>query len=235
MKELTEEELKNGFVDNKDFKVFTIPDIFEEYHIDTIKHHFKKFEHYYQAVGYAGQRKWGLNYEEISDRLQTVLSEKLGEEVIASEVELCIYTPNFGYKPKLYPHFDSHETDGQRITMSIQIDSNIDWDLVVEGQNYKCNKNEGIVFSGTQQMHWRKNIEFKKDDFYASVFAHFRYKNKKELSPNQRHILQYWELVYQKENNIEFGAIEIDKKMSDWPLRDEWINRANEVFFQGME
>ena len=232
---LSDQQLKEGFVDNKDFKVSTVKDVFEEYHLDTIKHHFKKFEHYYQSVGYAGQRKWGLNYKEIFERLEKVVSDELGEDVIASEVELCVYTPNFGYKPKLYPHFDNHQSDGQRVTLSVQLDSNVDWDLVVENKKYKCNKNEGVIFSGTQQIHWRDDLEFKKDDYYASVFAHFRYKNKKEQSPNQSEILEYWERVYQKESGIEFGVIELDKSMSEWPLKNEWIERANEVFFQGRE
>lgn len=235
MNTLSEEDLKNGVVNNRDFKVFSIKDVFNEDNINTIMHHYKRFEHYYQAVGYAGQRKWGLNYPEIFERLQAVVSDHLGEEVVASEVELCIYTPDFGYTPKLYPHCDNHESDGQRVTMSVQLDANVDWDLVVENKKYKCNKNEGIVFSGTQQVHWRDNIEFKDGDYSASVFAHFKYKNKKELSPNQKDILTYWEKTYQIESGIPLEVIESDRKMGNWSLRNDWIEKANSVFFKGRE
>ena len=47
--------------------------------------------------------------------------------------------------------------------------------------------------------------------------------------------MEYWERVYQKESNIEFGVIELNKSMSEWPLKNEWIERASEVFFQGRE
>lgn len=230
MNDFTNQELENGFVDNKDFKVFLIKDVLSEDDINTLKHHYKRFEHYYLSVGYAGQRKWALNYPEISSRLEKIVSEKLGEEVETTEIELCIYTPDFGYKPKLYPHYDHHTVDGQRVTMSIHIDSNVDWDLVVENKTYKCYKNEGLVFSGTQQIHWRENLEFKKGDYSASVFCHFKYKNNKPQSPNQKEIMDYWEEKYQRESGIALDSIPLDNQVLDWAGRKEWIDTITRLF-----
>jgi len=235
MNTLSNINLENGFVDNKDFKAILIQDVFDKDHLFTIKHHYKRFEHYYQAVGYAGQRKWGLNYPEISKRLEDVVSKKLGEEIIATELELCIYTPDFGYEPKLYPHYDNHETGGQRITVSVQIDSNVDWDLFVENKRYKCNNNEGLIFSGTQQIHWRDNLKFKKGDYSAAIFAHFKYKNNKPLSPNQKEIMDYWETRYQKETGISLDPLPLDPTAGDWACKDEWIKTASDNFFEEKE
>ncbi len=58
--------LENIFVDNKDFEVFYIKDVLSEDHINTLKHHYKRFQDYYITVGYAGQRKWVVNYPEIT-------------------------------------------------------------------------------------------------------------------------------------------------------------------------
>lgn len=227
---LNNDQLANAFVDNKDFNVFVIKDILSREDINEIKHHYMRFEHYYQAVGYAGQRKWGLNYKSISDKLQNIVSKSLNEQVETTELELCIYTPDFGYKPKLYPHYDHHVTDGQRVTMSIQIDSNIDWDIIVENKKYKCNKNEGLVFSGTQQIHWRDNIEFKKGDYSVSIFAHFKYKNNKPHSPNQKQIMDYWEGRYQEESGIPLDPIPLENSFLFWSLKEDWIKTAKEIF-----
>lgn len=228
---LSNEELENGFVDGRDMNVFKIQNVLLEDNIITLKHHFKRFEHYYLTVGYAGQRKWALNYPEISKRLQEVVSEQIKENVITTEIELCVYAPEFGYEPKLYPHYDHHVTDGQRLTMSIQIDSNIDWDIVVENKNYKCNKNEGIVFSGTQQIHWREKYNFKKLDYSASVFAHFRYEKNRELSPNQKEIMDYWEQKYQKDSGIGLDpVILIDDSFNNWGSRNQWVEEINKLF-----
>lgn len=235
MNTLSQKELENGFVENKDFEVFSIKDVFDKDHLFAIKHHYKRFQHYYTTVGYAGQRKWGMGYPEIFKRMEDLISEKIKERVITTELELCIYTPDFGYEPKLYPHYDNHVTDGQRLTMSVQIDANVDWDLIVENKKYKCNKNEGIVFSGTQQIHWRDKIKFNKGDYSASVFAHFRYENNKKLSVNQKEIMNYWEDRYQRETGISLDPLPLDPTTGSWACKNEWIKDASDNFFTGKE
>ena len=233
MNTLSKQELEKGFVDNKDFEALEIEDVFDKHHLFTIKHHYKRFQDYYVTTGYAGQRKWGMGYPEISKRLEELVSKKLGDEVVLTELELCIYTPDFGYEPKLYPHYDNHQTEGQRVTVSVQIDSNVDWDLFVENKRYKTSNNKGLVFSGTQQIHWRDNLKFKKGDFVAAVFGHFKYKNNKPQSPNQKAIMDYWETKYQEETGIHLDPLPIDPTAGDWARKDEWIKTASDNFFKG--
>jgi hypothetical protein len=230
------EELENGFVDNKDFEVFSIKDVFLEEHINTLKHHYKRFEHYYVTVGYAGQRKWVFNYPEITQRLEEVVSKGLGEKVRLVDAELCVYAPEFGYEPKLYPHFDNHAKDGQTVTVSIELDSNIDWNLVVENKKYKTNFNEGVVFSGTQQIHWREKYKFNKLDYCAAVFAHFKYENNRPLSPNQDNIMRYWEVKYQQESGIVLDPVGLsEQSLNNWGGKDSWEAKVNEVFQEGKQ
>ena len=223
--------LENIFVDNKDFEVFYIKDVLSEDHINTLKHHYKRFQDYYITVGYAGQRKWVVNYPEITKRLEEVVSEGVKEKVRLVDIELCIYAPEFGYEPKLYPHFDNHAKDGQTVTMSVEIDSNIDWNLIVENKKYKTNKNEGVVFSGTQQIHWREKYDFKKSDYCAAIFAHFKYVNNKPLSLNQDEAMRYWEVKYQQESGIVLDPIKLSVHQSDeWGGKRNWEETVDKIF-----
>jgi len=225
------ERLENIYVDNKDFEVFYIKDVLSEDHINTLKHHYKRFQDYYITVGYAGQRKWVVNYPEITKRLEEVVSEGVKEKVRLVDIELCIYAPEFGYEPKLYPHFDNHAKDGQTVTMSVEIDSNIDWNLVVENKKYKTKKNEGVVFSGTQQVHWREKYNFKKNDYCAAIFAHFKYVNNKPLSLDQDEAMRYWEVKYQQESGIALDPIKLSVNKSDeWGGKKDWEELVDKVF-----
>ena len=112
--------------------------------------------------------------------------------MILKEYSFARYSKKYGYEPKLFPHYDTHEADGQRITVDIQLNSTIDWAVVVEGMSYSFNNNDALIFSGTQQIHWRENKKLANDDFIDMLFAHFAYANKKPWSKNQKEILEYW-------------------------------------------
>ena len=133
--------------------------------------------------------------------------------MILSEISYAIYSPKFGYKPKLFPHFDTHAADGQRITVDIQIKSTLDfnWGIVVEEKPFYINNNEALVFSGTQQIHWREKKELKSDDEIHLVFAHFKYAKDKPFSPLQRQILEYWSHRLREKAGIEREAIILNK------------------------
>lgn len=184
------EKYENGYVENRDFEPFiikniiTLEDIEDIYNIinDTKEFLFQEF---------VGHRAYTFKHDAIVNKITEQLNKKMNEEMILKEYSFARYSPNFGYKPKLFPHYDTHFLDGQRITIDIQMNKNIEWPVVVEGKSFIFDKGDALVFSGTQQIHWRENIELKKDDEVDMIFAHFAYKNEKPWSPMQKEILEY--------------------------------------------
>lgn len=205
-------ELENGIVDNRDFKVFKIKDILSQYHVDLIKKEHNRVKDYFLTQGFVGHRAWTIQVPEVEKHVTEVLSEKLGEEMILSEISYAIYAPRFGYKPKLFPHFDSHVVDGQRITVDIQLQTTIDWGIVVEEETFYIQNNEALVFSGTQQLHWREKKELSMDDEIHLIFAHFRYAKDRPFSSKQREILEYWSHRLREKVGIERDAVILDTK-----------------------
>jgi hypothetical protein len=123
-------------------------------------------------------------------KLNNLLKE--GESLVLTECSFATYSPKYGNKPKLFPHFDTHAIDGQRITVDIQLNSNISWAVVVEGNKFTMDLKDAILFYGTQQMHWReKRDNFNAEDFTDMLFCHFAFSPKKEWSDNQKEILEY--------------------------------------------
>ena len=73
---------------------------------------------------------------------------------------------------QLVPHTDQGFRE-PRLTFDIQLKSNRDWAIVVEGTDYVLKDNQALTFSGTHQVHWREKTEFLGDDFMDMIFAHF--------------------------------------------------------------
>lgn len=114
------------------------------------------------------------------------------EYLILTECSFAKYTPMYGNKPKLFPHFDTHYLDGQRITIDIQLDSNIEWPVVVEGKKFNIKQKDAILFYGTQQMHWREKRDiFQVSDFSDMLFCHFSFNPKRDWNSNQKQVLEY--------------------------------------------
>jgi mannosyltransferase OCH1-like enzyme len=62
-----------------------------------------------------------------------------------------------------------------KVTFDIpsELKSTFDWKIFVEGKSFTLKDNDALVFSGTNQLHWRERINFKKDDFVDMLFCHF--------------------------------------------------------------
>ena len=92
------------------------------------------------------------------------------------EVAAARYCSNYISAPALTPHFDGYGSDFNdpiRVTFDVQLKSTFNWKIVVEEKSFTLNDNEALIFSGTNQVHWREKINFKKDDFVDMLFCHF--------------------------------------------------------------
>ena len=105
------------------------------------------------------------------------------ETLLISEMSFSRYSHKSGYVPKLFPHYDGFSES--RITFDIQLKSNIDWPLVVEGKEFLLNNNEALVFSGTDQIHWRKNIDLPENVVIDMFFVHLKIKERDFLISNE--------------------------------------------------
>lgn len=84
------------------------------------------------------------------------------------------YSKEYGI-PQLAPHCDHPEKE--TFLFDIQIDGNIDWPLVVEGDEYIIKNNDILVIDVQNQSHWRKPLKFNDDSFIYMLFAMFKNNN----------------------------------------------------------
>lgn len=180
-----------GEVDNRDFKPFTIKNIISNEDINSIYIAIDKMKDSFLFQPFAGHRAWTFKDLEFAEKLNKIITNVIGEPMELKEYSFARYSPKFGYKPKLFPHYDTHSLDGQRITVDIQMNKNVEWAVVVEGESFTFDVGDALIFSGTQQVHWREPLDLKHEDEVDMIFAHFSYVNKKPWSPMQKEILEY--------------------------------------------
>ena len=68
-------------------------------------------------------------------------------------------------------HFDD-AFEVHKLTLDVQINSTLDWPIVVEGKEFLLKNNEGVVFSGTDQIHWRAPADLSDTDVVDMMFCH---------------------------------------------------------------
>jgi hypothetical protein len=185
------ENYENGYVENRNFKPIIIKDIISNEQKENIYKKINLMGDNFLFQKFAGHRAWAFIDQEFSENLNKTVSDIIGEPMRLTEYSFARYSAKFGYKPKLFPHYDTHSLDGQRITVDIQMNKNIDWPVVIEGNSFNFDPCDALIFSGTQQVHWRENKDLAIDDEVDMIFAHFAYLNSKPWSPMQKEILEY--------------------------------------------
>ena len=135
------EELEKGIVPNRDFEVFVYKNMITEEHNKIIYQEVERVKNNFITQDFVGHRAWNFYNEELQKYLTTWISNLLGEQMILSELSFARYSREYGYEPKLFPHFDTHEKDGQRITLDIQLNATTPWAVVVEGESFNLENN----------------------------------------------------------------------------------------------
>jgi hypothetical protein len=96
------------------------------------------------------------------------------------------YTWKTGHEPVLKPHFDTMIDCGS-ITLTIVLDTTLNWNIIAEDEEFEIKSNEAFLFSGTHHLHWRPKIEFGPDDHYDFLLCQFIDKNPVRLDN------KYWD------------------------------------------
>lgn len=82
---------------------------------------------------------------------------------------LVEYNNEFGM-PQLGPHKDTCAFTG---SILCQLESNVSWDIYVEGVPYTLENNSALLLNARDQDHWRMHQEFNEGDYLKMVFLHY--------------------------------------------------------------
>lgn len=164
---------------NYDYENLIIEDMFSESEIEDIYNHIestpddkKKFVEVFSHTAYLS---WMPDH--IVNKIVEKAQSTTDIPIVLRELSFARYeTVKDGVEVKLTPHRDETFRE-PRLTVDIQLRSNIDWPISVEGRDYQLKDNQALTFAGTHQVHWRPKIEFKDDNFLDMIFCHFSAKD----------------------------------------------------------
>jgi hypothetical protein len=149
---------------------------------------YSEIPEYVRVVDELGYTSTGLF---LNNDISSVLWKKIGTELGISieriSTHYARYSLQSGHKPLLMPHYDRALTKSM-FSLAIVLDSTFDWDIYVEGEKFVPRKNDGVLFSGSHQVHWRPDVEFKEDDYYDIVVCQFEEQTQEDLTLSEKHI-----------------------------------------------
>lgn len=138
--------------------------------------------------------------DEIKNKIESIATKHIGEEMTLENFSIARYSPEYGYEVKLFPHYDTRPVE--MFVLDIQLKTNEDWGIIVEGKQYNINDNDALLFSGTQQMHWRERKTLLKGSEIYMLFCWLKHKAEKKLNNQHDIIMKERESVLMKETNI---------------------------------
>jgi hypothetical protein len=156
-----------------------------------------------------GHRAWFAQFDEsLRLHLQKIVQDRFGSDWYLNEFQFARYSNEYGYQPKLYPHYDD-AFKCHKLTLDIQIESNTVWPIVVEGKSFTLEDNQGLIFSGTDQIHWREDKVLEDGEFLDMFFCHLQ-KDVEVSDEWKQHMIEkekYWNDIV----GISREAVELDK------------------------
>lgn len=190
-------------IDNQNFIPVLVDNIFNNDEMLYILNKIKFFPNEKIRI-----QKWGgqgvLDNIEISNnikqKIQKLASKAYGEELKLAEFSIVKYSPEYGYEVKLFPHYDTRPYE--MFVFDIQLSTNEEWAIIVEGKKFNLLDNQALLFSGTQQMHWRENKRLSDNAKILMIFCWLTHKNPRSINEYESSIMFERQKVLQKETNI---------------------------------
>jgi hypothetical protein len=106
-----------------------------------------------------------------------------------------------GNSPNLPPHLDV-ENYYTKVSIDYQMASNIDWAVVVEGQEFFLKDNEVLVFEAADRIHWRQPIILRENDRCEVIVFHFSNKNDHKPYVENQMGQEERKIILEKHNNM---------------------------------
>lgn len=152
---------------------------------------------------YFGRMNKGFELDQdIINKINKIPSDNGYSDLILIHYGYSIYSKLYGL-PKLPPHIDQQACE---FTIDFQLESNIDWSVIVENNEFYLKDNSALIFSGENQLHWRPKINFNDKNYLKMIFFHFSKKDHWFLTDNtflnQQNILKK---EYEKLKNMKKG------------------------------
>ena len=101
---------------------------------------------------------------EIVEKIENIFRDLFN---ISARIKLLInfarYSVKSGHQPNLKPHWD-RGLDYPAYMMSVQLNKTLDWELGALDTVANLDKNEAIIFSGSDHVHYRPKINFSDTD-----------------------------------------------------------------------
>jgi hypothetical protein len=191
------------YVSDQDFIPILVDNIFTDKELKAILQAAREF-----PLKKVRVQKWGgqgvLDHIKISDniiaKIQNLASEVCNKDLVVAEYSVVRYSPEYGYEVKLFPHYDTRPYE--MFVFDVQLQTNEDWGIIVEGKQFNILDNQALLFSGTQQMHWRENKKLQDNSEILMMFFWLKHKISKPISETISTIMLERQTVLQKETNI---------------------------------
>lgn len=135
--------------------------------------------------------------ESINNKFLQFAKENGDPDFVRVRVNSFIYSGKYGSNTHLRPHQDEGEL---LMTINCQLESNVDWPLIVEGEKFVLKDGDALIFGGNSQVHWREEKFLSPDEFVDMFSLSFSYPD-------------YFELV--KSGDIPDFKKDVNKRIAD--------------------
>lgn len=156
-----------------------------------------------ELQGWFGRKSWMIDNLpiDIIYQMSFAIAKATNQQVYLDEMPFFLrYYSGYGYEPKLAPHYDKRES--QRFTLDIQLNYDEEWAVVVEEKSYTLKYNQGLIFKGTQQMHWRESKVLKPDTTIDMFISNFTFVPDRPIDQGQLDKMEMRSMLLMKELNI---------------------------------
>jgi hypothetical protein len=144
-----------------DFEPIVIDNVFSQLQIDQIYSSFDENEAPLESE--FGRKSYLIRRAKIESVFQTVeklMCDAFEQRMLCNEDPFLIrYNIEYGFKTKLAPHFDRRKY--HKAVFDVQLNYDEDWAVVIKGKTYNLKFNQGLLFIGTDQLHWREDKTLK--------------------------------------------------------------------------
>lgn len=146
--------------------------------------------------------------KEITSKINWLIDNSIGEQFKLEHYSVIRYAKKYGYQVKLFPHHDTRYAE--MFVLDLQLRSNEEWGIIVEGEKYNLNDNEALIFSGTQQMHWREKKDLQDSTEIDMIFFWFSHKTPRIKPEGHEELMHQRAGILMQETDINNFEIEVD-------------------------
>lgn len=190
-----------GEVSGQNFEPIVIDNVLTDDQIQRIYNSIEDNQD--ELQGWFGRKSWMIDNLpiDIIYQMSFAIAKATNQQVYLDEMPFFLrYYSGYGYEPKLAPHYDKRES--QRFTLDIQLNYDEEWAVVVEEKSYTLKYNQGLIFKGTQQMHWRESKVLKPDTTIDMFISNFTFVPDRPIDDGQLEKMEMRSMLLMKELNI---------------------------------